>query len=109
MTWLIWNIRGLNKRYKQKEGKQYINEKQIVLASLVERKLKEAKTGMVISRIAPGWNMIAIRNPTSQIKYPFKFFNDWENHASFQSGSYRLEKVQSIRQNKEHLVQTQRS
>ncbi|XP_019252764.1 PREDICTED: uncharacterized protein LOC109231560 [Nicotiana attenuata] len=56
MTWLIWNIRGLNKRYKQKDIKQYIKDKHIKLAGLVETKVKEGNAGKVISRIVPGWN-----------------------------------------------------
>lgn len=53
MTWLIWNIRGLNKRHKQKEIKQYIKEKHYKLAGLVETKVKEDKAEKVINRIVP--------------------------------------------------------
>ncbi|XP_070009747.1 uncharacterized protein [Nicotiana sylvestris] len=48
MTWLIWNIRGLNKRYKQKEINQYIKDKHIKLAGLVETKVKEGNAVKII-------------------------------------------------------------
>lgn len=58
MTWLIWNIRGLNKRHKQKEIKQYIKEKHYKLAGLVETKVKEDKAEKMINRIVPNWSRI---------------------------------------------------
>lgn len=46
MTWLIWNMRGINKRYKQKELRKYLQDNHIKIAGLVETKVKENKANM---------------------------------------------------------------
>ena len=42
MKWLFWNMRGINKRYKQKEIKMLIKNK-VCLAGLVETRVKNNK------------------------------------------------------------------
>ncbi|XP_019263542.1 PREDICTED: uncharacterized protein LOC109241272 [Nicotiana attenuata] len=59
MTWVIWNVRGINKRYKQKELKIYVQNKQIKLAGFLETRVKENRDNRVFKNILPGW---AIQN-----------------------------------------------
>lgn len=58
MTWLFWNVRGINKRYKQKELKQYLRDKQIRLAGLVETRVKENKAQSIASKVTPKWDRL---------------------------------------------------
>ncbi|XP_069143463.1 uncharacterized protein [Solanum lycopersicum] len=57
MKWLFWNMRGINKRYKQKEIKMLIQNK-VCLASLVETRVKNNKLSSVLRGIAPGWQVL---------------------------------------------------
>ncbi|XP_070002551.1 uncharacterized protein [Nicotiana sylvestris] len=59
MTWVIWNVRGINKRYKQKELKIYVQNKQIKLAVFLETRVKKNRANRVFKNILPGW---AIQN-----------------------------------------------
>ncbi|XP_060181958.1 uncharacterized protein LOC132611557 [Lycium barbarum] len=55
MNWVIWNVRGTNKWYKQKELKNYLKSKHIQLAGFVETRVKEPKAEKIMQHIAPGW------------------------------------------------------
>ncbi|KAH0698460.1 hypothetical protein KY284_012675 [Solanum tuberosum] len=57
MIWLFWNIRGLNKRHKQKEVKQFLLNKRIRLAGIVETRVKEHNMTKILQAIAPGWDI----------------------------------------------------
>ena len=57
MKWLFWNVRGMNKRYKQKEIKMLIQNK-VCLAGLVETRVKNNKLSSVLRGIAPGWQVL---------------------------------------------------
>ncbi|XP_060190886.1 uncharacterized protein LOC132620215 [Lycium barbarum] len=59
MTWLFWNVRGINKRYKQKELKQYLLNKRIKLAGIVETRVKEQNMANRLNKIAPRWSSYA--------------------------------------------------
>ncbi|XP_070017064.1 uncharacterized protein LOC142172435 [Nicotiana tabacum] len=58
MTRLFWNVRGINKRYKQKEIKQYLIENHIKIAGLVEAKVKENNAQHVAGKIACTWSLL---------------------------------------------------
>lgn len=58
MTWLFWNVRGINKRYKQKELKLYLRDNQIRLASLVETRVKENKAQSIARKVDPKWDRL---------------------------------------------------
>lgn len=57
MTWLVWNVRGISKRYKQKELKLYLKNKYIKLAGLLETRVKETSVNRVFKNISPGWGV----------------------------------------------------
>lgn len=56
MKWLFWNIKGVNKRYKQKKLKKYISSKKIKFAAIVETRVKEHNASKVMLKVIPGWN-----------------------------------------------------
>ncbi|XP_075108858.1 uncharacterized protein LOC142180704 [Nicotiana tabacum] len=58
MTWLVWNIRGLNKRYKQKEVKKILKTKKIGITAIVETRVKENKFEIISKNIGPGWDRL---------------------------------------------------
>ncbi|XP_060190867.1 uncharacterized protein LOC132620191 [Lycium barbarum] len=55
MSWLVWNIRGTNKRLKQKELVTFIKENNVKLVGLVETRVKKNNVAFITDRIAPGW------------------------------------------------------
>lgn len=57
INWLFWNVRGVNKRYKQKELHNYIRNKNIKLAGLMETRVKEKNFKRVIKVIVPDWDL----------------------------------------------------
>lgn len=57
MNWLVWNVGGANKRYKQKELRKYLREKHITLAGLTETRVKEHKAHNVANVVAPNWGL----------------------------------------------------
>lgn len=59
MNWLFWSIRGVNKRYKQKEVREYIRSNKIKLVGLVETKVKEGNAQRISKALVPGWSMLA--------------------------------------------------
>lgn len=59
MSVITWNIRGLNKTYKQKEVREFIRSNNKALIALVEHRVKEHKTNDIIKKIAPGWQLIS--------------------------------------------------
>ncbi|XP_060170305.1 uncharacterized protein LOC132601217 [Lycium barbarum] len=58
MSWLVWNIRGTNKRYKQRELCTYIRDNHFKLVGLVETRVKQDKAAAIANKIAPGWKMV---------------------------------------------------
>lgn len=50
-------MRGINKRYKQKELHNYIRNKNIKLAGLMETRVKEKNFKRVIKVIVPDWDL----------------------------------------------------
>ncbi|XP_019227130.1 PREDICTED: uncharacterized protein LOC109208467 [Nicotiana attenuata] len=62
MKWLFWNIRGVNKRYKQKEVREYIRSNKIKLVGLVETNVKEDNARRISKFLVPGWGMLANYN-----------------------------------------------
>ena len=57
MKWLFWNMRGMNKRYKQKEIELLLQNK-VSLAGLVETRVKSNNVRSVLRGIAPGWQAL---------------------------------------------------
>ncbi|XP_060180627.1 uncharacterized protein LOC132610344 [Lycium barbarum] len=57
MTWLIWNVRGVNKRYKQKEVRKILVNKHIKLAGLIETRVKQHNATRIVQNIVPGWDL----------------------------------------------------
>ncbi|XP_019244422.1 PREDICTED: uncharacterized protein LOC109224288 [Nicotiana attenuata] len=79
MTWIIWNIKGINKRYKQKELKQYLKENHIKIAGLLETRVKENKAPQNANKIVPGWERISnyrdARNGRIRVVWDAKAYN----------------------------------
>ena len=57
IKWLFWDVRGMNKRYKQKEIKLLLQNK-VSLAGLVETRVKRNNVRSVMQGIAPGWKAL---------------------------------------------------
>lgn len=51
-------MRGVNKRYKQKEIKKYLHTNKIDLAGLVKTRVKEYNMKSVVQARAPGWGLV---------------------------------------------------
>ena len=58
MKWFFWNVRGMNKRYKQKEIKLLLLQNKVSMAGLIETRVKEKNMKIVLKGIVPGWKMI---------------------------------------------------
>ena len=55
---LFWNVRGMNKRYKQKEIKLLLQKNKVTLARLVESRVKDKNVNSILKGIAPGWQIL---------------------------------------------------
>lgn len=51
-------MRGVNKRYKQEELKDYIKSRDIKLAGIIETRVKEHNVARVIHNIVPNWGIL---------------------------------------------------
>lgn len=58
MTWLVWNVRGINKWHKQKELKLILKSRKIKFVGLVETRVKKHNQSKVCNNILPRWGMI---------------------------------------------------
>ena len=58
MKWSFWNVRGMNKRYKQKEIKLFLQQNKVSLAGLIETRVKEGNATTTMNGIAPGWKSL---------------------------------------------------
>uniref|UniRef100_M1B958 Endonuclease/exonuclease/phosphatase n=1 Tax=Solanum tuberosum TaxID=4113 RepID=M1B958_SOLTU len=58
MKWVFWNVRGVNKRYKQKELKAYLQTNKISVAGLIETRVNEHNMTATLRGIAPGWGIM---------------------------------------------------
>lgn len=56
MNLLTWNVRGLNKIYKQKEFKSFIRNNNVVLISILEHRVKEENAKKITEKFNRGWN-----------------------------------------------------
>ncbi|XP_019255064.1 PREDICTED: uncharacterized protein LOC109233643 [Nicotiana attenuata] len=59
MNIIVWNVRGMNKVYKQKELKTFIRENKVVLIAVLENRVKETKAESIIKKIFNNWRWIA--------------------------------------------------
>ncbi|XP_019257656.1 PREDICTED: uncharacterized protein LOC109235863 [Nicotiana attenuata] len=59
MSVITWNVRGMNKAYKQNEIKEFIKENKKAVIALIEHRIKDQKIGEIMGRIAPGWNWVS--------------------------------------------------
>ncbi|XP_075080308.1 uncharacterized protein LOC142165830 [Nicotiana tabacum] len=55
MNWLFWNVRGANKKYKQKELRKYLKTKHLTLKGITKTKVKVHKAHTVATVVAPNW------------------------------------------------------
>ncbi|XP_075087832.1 uncharacterized protein LOC142169811 [Nicotiana tabacum] len=55
MNIVSWNIRGLNKVYKQREIKQYLRDNKVVLIAIIEDKVKQPMAEKTIQKISRNW------------------------------------------------------
>ena len=51
-------MRGMNKRYKQKEIRLLLQQNKTSLAGLIEKRVKETNSKATLKAIAPGWKII---------------------------------------------------
>ena len=51
-------MRGMNKRYKQKEIKLFLQNNKVSLAGLIETRVKEVNVKAIIKGIAQGWRSL---------------------------------------------------
>ncbi|XP_019251250.1 PREDICTED: uncharacterized protein LOC109230181 [Nicotiana attenuata] len=58
----VSNGKGVNKRYKQKEVREYIRSNKINLVGLVETKVKEANAHRIAKLLVPGWGLLTNYN-----------------------------------------------
>ena len=58
MKWSFWNVRRMNKRYKQKEIKKCLQNNKVTLAGLIETRVKDNNNRATINNIAAGWNCL---------------------------------------------------
>ncbi|XP_019225075.1 PREDICTED: uncharacterized protein LOC109206683 [Nicotiana attenuata] len=59
MSVITWNVRGMNKTYKQKEVKEFVRINNKTVIALVEHKVKYLKANEIIKKIAPGWEWVS--------------------------------------------------
>ncbi|XP_070023440.1 uncharacterized protein LOC142179626 [Nicotiana tabacum] len=59
MNIIVWNVRGMNKVYKQKELKKFIRENKVVLIADLENRVKETKAEGIIKKIFNNWRWTA--------------------------------------------------
>ncbi|XP_070003265.1 uncharacterized protein [Nicotiana sylvestris] len=55
MNWLIWNVRGMNNPFKQREIGNYLKKHRIKLVGILETRVKVAKFTNSLAKIAKGW------------------------------------------------------
>jgi hypothetical protein len=58
MKVLSWNIRGLNKAFKQKEVKKLVRSLNISILCLVETKIRKEKMDRIVATMVPGWETL---------------------------------------------------
>lgn len=58
MRILIWNVRGCNKPFKQKEIKILLQTNKVDVAVLLETRVKSEKAKKIVSKMFRGWNNI---------------------------------------------------
>lgn len=66
MKLITWNVRGLNKGYKQRKIALFIKTNKVSIIALLEHKIKFHHEGQVLKKIAPGWKCLS--NSTSSPK-----------------------------------------
>ncbi|XP_019267319.1 PREDICTED: uncharacterized protein LOC109244651 [Nicotiana attenuata] len=59
MSVVTWNVRGMNKTYKQKEVKEFVRINNKAVIAIVEHRVKDLKANEIIKKIAPGWEWVS--------------------------------------------------
>lgn len=59
MNVITWNVRGINKIYKQKEVKKFIQKNDVGLIVILENRVKEKNVSKTIMKIANNWGWCA--------------------------------------------------
>jgi len=55
MTILVWNVRGMNKKKRGQDVRDYINKLKPYIIGLIETKVKFSKARRVLNCIPQGW------------------------------------------------------
>lgn len=58
MRLIIWNVRGCNKPFKQKEIKTLLQTNKVDVAALLETRVKKGKAPKIVEKVNKGWNHI---------------------------------------------------
>lgn len=58
MRILIWNVRGCNKLFKQKEVKLFLQRNKVDIAILLETRVKKDKAPRIMGKMCRGWEYI---------------------------------------------------
>jgi hypothetical protein len=58
MKILIWNVRGLNSPFKQREAKKMLSRLKVSILSIVETRIKYDKAHSIKDALVPGWDWI---------------------------------------------------
>lgn len=59
MSGFFWNIRGFNKKEKQRVVKDWIHQSKFDFGCLIETKVKESKAERLVRSIFPDWSFLA--------------------------------------------------
>lgn len=55
MKLITWNVRGLNKLYKQKEMNEFLTVNKVSIIAIIEHRVTEQASKKIVDRIAPLW------------------------------------------------------
>lgn len=59
MNCVIWNVRGINKPFKQKEVSLFHKKSKLSVAGLLETRVKEVKANKIVPKVARGWSWVS--------------------------------------------------
>lgn len=57
MNVVVWNVRGVNTRYKQKGANKFKQSNEVGLIDILENKVKHENVCKIINKIAPSWSV----------------------------------------------------
>ena len=101
MKWFFWNVRGMNKRYKQKEIKLLLQNNKVTLAGLIETRVKENNVKTILKGIAPGWRVLHIYTDSPNGRIWIVWDDNWYDIKMINS-SAQLMHCQVIERSKDY-------